>query len=122
MCEGEEQEEPGAEERRGDWTAPAWSPAWGHKEDIQLCAQVTTDPNLHCDADSDPNFCFDADSDPNFYFDADLDPNFFFNADSDPDGHQNDADQQANPTPSFTWRNFFTEIPVYGVFPFLSVA
>ncbi len=41
MFSGEEQEEPGEEERGGDGTAPAWSPARGHTEDIQLCAQVT---------------------------------------------------------------------------------
>jgi hypothetical protein len=74
------------------------------------------------DADSDPNFYFDADSDQNFYFDANSDLNFYFDANSDLDWHQNDADPQADPTPSFTRRNFFTAIQVYSVFPFLLVA
>ncbi len=68
--------------------------------------------------------CFDADPDQNFQLMPkipDLDP--------DPDRHQNNADSQADPSPSLTHDGklgkisiFLTAMPLYNVLPFSSVA
>jgi hypothetical protein len=58
--------------------------------------QVSTLEKMHPIPNDVDRHCFDADPDLNFHNDADPDPYL------DPDWHQNNADSQADPSPSLT--------------------